>query len=48
MAVAAPRRRADGDEHRVGVAHRIAEIGAEGEPARPRTLSATSLSSPGS
>ena len=33
MAVAAPGRRADGDEHRVGVAHRLAEIGGEGEPA---------------
>ena len=33
MAVAAPGRRADGDEHRVGVAHRVGEIGREGEAA---------------
>ena len=28
VAVAAPGRRADGDEHRVGVADRLAEVGA--------------------
>jgi hypothetical protein len=31
MAIAAPRRRADGDEHRIGLAHRAAEIGGESE-----------------
>ncbi len=33
MAVAAPRGRADGDEHRVGLAHRRSRIGGEGQPA---------------
>src|SRR6185437_5790027 len=33
MAVAAPSRRADGDEHRVGVADILAELGGEGEAA---------------
>ena len=34
MAVTAPRRRSDGDEHHIGVCHRAGEIGGEGQPAR--------------
>src|SRR6185437_1595233 len=34
VAVAAPRRRADGDEHRVGLRHRRLELGGELQPAR--------------
>ena len=33
MAVAAPRRRADGDEDRLGALHAFGQIGGEGEPA---------------
>jgi hypothetical protein len=33
VAVAAPRRRADGDEHRLGAVERRLEVGGEGEPA---------------
>ena len=37
-AVAAPRRRADGDEHRVGFAHRVPEVAREGETAGANVL----------
>ncbi len=33
MAIAAPRRRADGEEDRIGPLHRGAEVGGEGQPA---------------
>ena len=48
MAVAAPRGRADRDEHGIGVAHRRCEIGGEGQPARATLVGDQSRRGPGS
>ena len=46
MAVAAPRRRADGDEHRVGLAHRVAASSVVKDSRPARTFLATSSGKP--